>query len=221
MIGLEFIVSDPEEEEGQEMKENILPTPAPNEESVYPRDVPVFARSPSERSLTSSGAGKKSKAFASFRINERSGKASAKIVIPPFPIAFAAAVYIDSAMDGVVCPSTPIPTRSTTQAHARKYRLKALMHTQVNSLPTSKRMRAHARTQTCRMHSYMTLILILACFPCSLLPPQPSLTRAREDTRANTSSHHRPSLPSCLWFARSLAHPLLPETCESASDPSK
>jgi hypothetical protein len=158
MIGLEFIVSDPEEEEGQEMKENILPIPAQNEESVYPRDVPVFARSPSERSLTSSGAGKKSKAFASFRINERSGKASAKIVIPPFPIAFAAAVYIDSAMDGVVCPSAPIPTRSTTQAHARKYRLKALMHTQVNSLPTSKRMRAHALTQACRMHSYMPLL---------------------------------------------------------------
>ena len=110
MIGLEFIVSDGDNEEGEEMKENILtaqqailsePGPAVGH--------PTFTRSASTRSITSASSGKKSKAFTSIRLNERNGNASSKIILPAFPVAFAAAVYIDSAMDGVAFPPFPIP----------------------------------------------------------------------------------------------------------------
>ena len=97
MIGLEFIISEGEESEGgQEMKENIMPT----ENETGGANI-QFQRTESVTSGRSS-LSKQSKARASIRINEKNNKASAKVIIPPFPIAFAAAVYIDSAMDGAL-----------------------------------------------------------------------------------------------------------------------
>jgi hypothetical protein len=106
MIGLEFVVSDEDVEEGQEMNETMISdaighgadgvlghTSEPSEPSESGR---------SSKSNRSSASVKKSKTYTSYRINEKNSKSTSKILIPSFPLAFAAAVYIDSAMDGTL-----------------------------------------------------------------------------------------------------------------------
>ena len=131
MIGLEFIVSDEEVEEGHEMKENMM---ADAEGLGHRADSFGHNSEPSEPSESGrsgrsgrSGASstvKKSKAFTSFRINETNAKSSSKIVIPSFPLAFAAAVYIDSGMDGP--PPSPLPRRQhaiqESSSHSSSFR---------------------------------------------------------------------------------------------------
>ena len=117
MIGLEFIVSDEDAEEGQEMKETMISegighgadaclghTSEPSEPSDSGR---------SSRSNKSSASMRTSKAYISFRINEKNAKNTSKILIPSFPLAFAAAVYIDSGMDGIALA----PARKRSERH--------------------------------------------------------------------------------------------------------
>ncbi len=109
MIGLGMLVEDEEQEEELEMKENMMQDAeahaeadggsAPKEPSE-PSESGRSGRSHESIGTRSNASAKRSKSFTSFRINEKNNKASAKIVIPSFPVAFAVAVYIDSAMDG-------------------------------------------------------------------------------------------------------------------------